>query len=81
MFEIIRKHPIFMGALLAHLAVSIAMCVLSWYSYSNETGVGSDAEARKTKCLVNAITWSVSLVVIILCLVIIYGKNPNINLS
>jgi nicotinamide riboside transporter PnuC len=76
MLEIIKKHPIFMSALLAHLVVSAVFCGLSWYHWSNETGIGSDAEARQTKCLVNSIAWTVSLVVIILCLVIIYGKTP-----
>ena len=75
MLELIQKHPLFMIALIAHLLVSLAMCVLSWISWSNETGVGSVAEERKTKCLWNAIAWTVSLVVIILCLFLIYSTN------
>ena len=66
MSELIKKHLLFIIALIAHLLVSLTMCVLSWISWSNETGVGSDAEERKTKCLWNAIAWSVSLVVMLL---------------
>lgn len=75
MFELIQKHPVFMSLLIAHLVVSLTMCILSWIWWSNETGVSADAEERKTKCLANAITWSVSLVVIIFCLFLIYSTN------
>lgn len=70
MSELIKKHftkkNLFIIALIAHLVVSLAMCVVSWISWSNETGVGADAEKRKTNCLVNAIAWSVSLFVMLL---------------
>jgi len=75
MLELIQKHPLFMIALIAHLLVSLAMCVLSWIHFSNEKGVTSDEKDRQGRSLGNAIAWSVSVVVIIICLFLIYSTN------
>jgi hypothetical protein len=74
MFGITGKQ-VFIIALIVHLIVSITLCVLSWMSWSDESGVGSEAEARKTKCFWNAMAWTASLAVIALFMCFVFATK------